>query len=199
MATKTSATGPRRTPVVILFAETRGFTRMSEILQPSVVLAQIAVFYALVRTAVEDGGGTILNALNDTLMASFAGDGQARRSVEAAQRIQLGFAELEEAWSRDYGIRAAVAMGLHAGEVTVGATDAVTPVQPLVIGDSVSIAERLLHRARAGEFVLSEPLMDALAADDFALEAEALPALEIPRREPIGLYGVLRDARLDFT
>ncbi len=199
MSTKTSLTGPRRTPVVILFAETRGFTRMSEILQPSVVLAQIGAFYALVRAAVEDGGGTVLNALNDTLMASFAGDGHARRSVEAAQRIQLGFTGLEETWARDYGIRAAVAMGLHAGEVTVGTADPGLSVQPLIIGDSISIAERLLHRARAGEFVLSKPVMDALAAGEFALEAEALPALEIPRREPIDLYGVLRDTRLDFT
>jgi class 3 adenylate cyclase len=63
----------------------------------------------------------------------------------------------------------------------------------------VSITERLLHRARAGELVLSKPVMDALAAAGIALGAQELPPLEIPRREPIPLYGVLRDTRLDFT
>ena len=80
----------------------------------------------------------------------------------------------------------------------IGAADEASGA-PLIIGDSVSIAERLLHRARAGEFVLSKPVMDALAAGEFALDAEALPPLEMPRREPIGLCGVLRDTRLDFT
>jgi hypothetical protein len=41
--------------------------------------------------------------------------------------------------------------------------------------------------------------MDALAAAGIALGAQELPPLEIPRREPIPLYGVLRDTRLDFT
>ena len=43
------------------------------------------------------------------------------------------------------------------------------------------------------------PFMDELAGSGFELEAEELPPLEIPRREPIRLFGVLRDARLDFT
>jgi class 3 adenylate cyclase len=76
---------------------------------------------------------------------------------------------------------------------------AVGNAAPMLIGDSVSIATRLLHRARAGEFVLSAPVMTALGDNQSALEAEPLPPLEITRREPVQLYGVLRDARLDFT
>ena len=67
------------------------------------------------------------------------------------------------------------------------------------IGDSVSIAARLLHRARAGEFVLSAAVMDALGNDRTTLQAEPLPPLEITRRDPAQLFGVLCDARLDFT
>jgi class 3 adenylate cyclase len=69
----------------------------------------------------------------------------------------------------------------------------------MVIGDSISIATRLLHRARAGEFVISGAVIDAMGDDRSALEAEPLPPLEIPRRDPVPLFGVLRDARLDFT
>jgi class 3 adenylate cyclase len=197
-ATKSATAAPERTPVVILFAETRGFTRMSEILQPPVVLAQTCAFFALARAAVERQGGTVRNMLNDTLMASFAGVRHAQQAVQAAQEIQLEFAAVEDRWARDFGIRAAVAIGLHAGDAVIGAADE-TSGAPLIIGDSVSIAERLLHRARAGEFVLSKPVMDALTAGKIALDAEALPPLEIARREAIGLYGVLRDTRLDFT
>ena len=33
----------------------------------------------------------------------------------------------------------------------------------------------------------------------FALEVEELPSLTISKREPIQIYGVLLDTRLDFT
>ncbi len=197
MAAKiTAMTAPARLPVVILFAETRGFTRTSAILQPAVVLDQAAVFFDLARSAAERNGGTVHNILNDTLMAFFAGTSRVQQAVLTAQEIQRDFDGVEEAWARDFGIRAAVAMGIHAGDAVMGAT---ASMPPMLIGDSVSIATRLLHRARAGEFVLSAPVMDALGDDRSALDAEPLPPLEIPRREPVQLFGVLRDARLDFT
>ncbi len=188
-----------RVPVVILFAETSGFTRTSEMLQPSIVLARVSEFFALVREAVERHGGTVRNVLNDTLMASFAGESHAQHAMQAAQEIQRDFTVFEESWANEYGIRAAVAIGLHAGEAVIGIADGPISGQPLIIGDSVSVADRLLHRARAGEMVMSKMFMDALAETGFALEAEELPALEIPRRAPIRLFGVLRDSRLDFT
>jgi adenylate cyclase len=197
---KSQVTASGRTPAVILFAETRGFTRTSEILPAPAVLARASEYFALVRGAVERQGGIVRSVLNDTLMASFAGQGKnAQHAVQAAQEIQRDFAQFEELWQRDYGIRAAVAMGLHAGDTVIGTAGGAMAGQPLVIGDTVSIAERLLHRARAGEFVLSKAVMDALAAAGFALEAKALPPLEIPRREPIRMFGVVRDTRLDFT
>jgi adenylate cyclase len=198
-ALKSDVTAPERTPVVILFAETRGFTRTSGILEPSVVLGRVSEFFALVCGAVERNGGAVRNVLNDTLAASFAGEGNAKRAVQAAQQIQREFVVFEETLEHAYGIRAAVAIGLHAGDAVVGFAGGPMHGQSLIIGDSVSIADRLLHRARAGEYVLSKPVMDALATTGFELEAEELPPLEIPRREPIRLFGVLRDARLDFT
>jgi len=198
-AIKSEMAVPARTPVVILFAETRGFTHMSEILEPAVVLARASEFFTLAQTAIDRHGGTVRNMLNDTLMASFSGERNAQHAVQAAQDIQREFTEIEDAWARDYGIRAAVAMGLHTGTAVVGAADAPLAGQPLIVGDSVSVAERLLHRARAGEFILSKPVMDALLPTGYALDAEPLPSLEITHREPIQLYGVLRDTRLDFT
>ena len=193
----TSKPKAERMPFVILYAETRGFTRTSAMLQPPVVAARISEFFGLVRKAVEQRGGTLRTILNDTVVASFAGKGNAQKAVEAAQDIQDHFESIEEAWTRQYGIRASIALALHAGEVVV----AEGPIagQPLFIGDSVSITERLLHRARAGEVIYSKPVIDALAETGFKLEVTPLPALEIAKREPIPLFGQVRDTRLDFT
>jgi adenylate cyclase len=196
---KADAPAATRATLAILYAETRGFTRMSEILEPDVVLTRIAEFFTLVAASVGRHEGAVRNVLNDNLVATFAGEANAQRAVQTAQEVQREFTSLEEAWQRDYGFRTAVAMGLHSGEAVVGALSGALDGQALVIGDGLSVAERLLHRARAGEFILSKAMMDALASTGFALEVEELPALTISKREPIQIYGVLLDTRLDFT
>jgi adenylate cyclase len=191
---------PERSPTVILFAEMRGFTGVSEMLDPSVVIARVGEFISLVWDAVERHEGAVSDILSDTVMATFTGQDDAQHAIEAAQEVQASFATLSAEWERDFGIRVAVSMGLHCGDAVMGfAEKSPAPGQLFVFGDCVSIANRLLHRARAGEFVLSETLMDLAAEMGLTLDAEELPALEIPRRDPIKLYGVLLDTRLDFT
>jgi class 3 adenylate cyclase len=186
---------PTRATLVVLYAETRGFTRMSEILEPAIVLARIAEFFELVTAAVERHDGRVRSILNDNLIATFAGDAEAQHAIEAAQEIQRDFGALQEAWQRDYGFHTAVAIGMHSGDSVIGTVNG----KPLIVGDGLSIAERLLHGARAGEFVFSKPIMDALNASGYKLEAEELKPLELSKREPIPLYGVQLDTQLDFT
>ena len=190
---------PERATVTILFAKLRGFTRMADTLDPPVVLARASEFFALAAAAVERHEGAVINVINDTLMATFAGQRDAPHAVQAAQEIRRDVTILKAAWQHDHGIRAAVAMGLHGGAAVFGFAGGPMPGQPLVIGDSVSVAELLLHRARAGEIVVSKTIMDALAAAGFALEAKELPLFRIPPREPLRIFGVLLDTRLDFT
>ncbi len=191
---------PVRTSLVILFVETRGFTRISEMLEPEVVIERLEEFFALITVAIERYEGTVIDVLNDTLIAAYEDDGAAARAVQSAQDIQRKFTLLEESWNHDYGIRAAASMGIHSGTAVIGiAAGENKSGRRHLIGDAVSVAERMLHRARAGEFVMSKPIVDALAAAQFALDAEELPALEVARREPIPLWGVPLDTRLDFT
>ncbi|HEY6863872.1 MAG TPA: adenylate/guanylate cyclase domain-containing protein [Burkholderiales bacterium] len=194
-----NADAPERAPTVILFAETRGFTRMSEMLDPAVALARVSEFFGLVSAAVEQHEGVVLHLLNDTVMATFTGADDAPHAVDAARRIQSEFALLAERWQSEFGLKAAVAMGLHSGDAVLGYTDGALADRLLVLGDCVSVAERLLHRARSGEFVFSEGVMEVLRASGYDLEAAPLPPLEMARREPIHLFGVLLDTRLDFT
>jgi len=196
---KSGVTVPKRATITILFAKMRGFTRVAETLDPPVVLAHASEFFILAAAAVERHEGTVINVINDTLMATFAGQRDAPHAVQAAQEILRDVTILNAAWQHDHDIRAAVAMGLHSGAAVVGFADGPIPGQPLVIGDSVSVAELLLHRARAGEIVVSKTIMDELAATRFVLEAKELPLFKIPPREPIRIFGVVLDTRLDLT
>src|SRR3989442_15028880 len=150
---------PERSPLVILFAEMRGFTGMSDMLDPAIVLGRVGEFVSLMAKAVEAHEGAVVNILSDTVMATFTGQDDAQHAVEAAQEIQTGFATLAEAWQRDFGIRAAVSQGLHCGDAVIGfAKERPTPQQPFGVGDCVTIANRLLPRGRGGGFVFPETL-----------------------------------------
>ena len=189
----------KRANLVILFAEARGFARIAETLEPATVLARASEFGALVKVAVERHQGSMLNVLNETVMAIFTGDGDAQHAVQAAQEIRRDFTILKASWQQDHEVRAAVTIGLHGGAAVIGPADGRTSGQALVIGDSVNVAAHLVRRARAGELLVSKAIMDALAASRFSLEARELPRFKIPPREPLRIYGVLLDTRLDFS
>ena len=123
--------------------------------------------------------------------------GRAHAERHAAEfRVKTALAE---AWQGEYGLQTAVAMGLHLGQTVFGYTGPEGDPRLVAFGDTVNIAERLAHRARAGEIVFSEKPSTILEASGFELAANSLPALELARRPEIAIYGVLLDSRLDFT
>lgn len=191
-----------RRPAVVMLVELRNFTRLSEMLDAPRVLALVNDFFSLAGNAIEANGGEVFDVQNDSLVAAFA-EGDAVRiapqAIAAAQQIQREFGTLEEAWKTDFGLHAAVAIGLHLGDTVFGVAGPERDRQYVAFGDTVSVAQRLMHRARAGEFVLSKTVAEALKSAQFALEAQALPPLELTRRPAIPIYGVLLDTRLDFT
>jgi len=191
-----------RVEAVVLFAELRNFTRMSEMLEPDRVLALVDQFFECAASAAQAHGGETLEVHNDSLMAAFRqgkAPEQARAAVRAAQQLFGDFDAVAQAWERDYGLRTAVALGVHHGPVVVGEAGPAARRGQAVLGDCVSIAERLVHRARAGELVLSDTVMGVVSVAELQLNAEPLPPVELHHRPPIRIYGVLRNDRLDFT
>lgn len=187
---------------VVMFGELRNFTRMSDVLDPPLVLLLATDFFAFAADAVAAHGGEVISVQNDSLLAVF-GRGTptqfAQQAVRTAQWIQTDFAVLAEKWRRAYGLRTAVAQGMHLGETVLGAGGLRGREQRMALGDSVSVAHCMLRRARAGEIVMSDAVMGALSVERLDLDAEPLPPLAIGRRTPIRIYGVLIDSRLDFT
>ena len=191
-----------RRQAAILYAELRNFTRLSEVLQPDKVLQLANDFFTLVARLVEAHDGKVLSAQNDSLVAAFKRADRptfAAKALKAAQAAQLEFGALGERWKTDYGLPAAISLGLHLGEAVFGMAGPPKAQQFVAFGDCVSIAERLVHRARSGEIVISLELMKALGATVKTLGAEELPPLELGKRPPVAIYGLLLETRLDFT
>jgi class 3 adenylate cyclase len=194
---------PERRPAAILYAELRNFTRLSEVLQPDKVLELVNEFFSLAARAIKDHTGKVLSVHNDGLVAAFVVGEPAQfndAAIKAARVIQTEFGPIGERWQKEYGLPAAASSGVHTGETLFGLAGPQGQQQFVGFGDSVSIAERLVHRARAGEIVVSLDVMKALGAAVKTLGAEELPPLELGgKRPPLPIYGMLLETRLDFT
>jgi class 3 adenylate cyclase len=191
-----------RAESVILIAELRNFTRMSEMLEPERVLGLADQFFECAAQAAAKNGGQSMAVHNDSLVAVFRGAATpelARLALRAAQQLFGEFDATVQAWEREYGLRTAIALGAHRGEAVFGEAGPAAQRNAVVFGDCVSIAERLVHRARAGELVFSDALMGVISVAELELDAQPLPPLELHNRPSIRIYGVLRDDRLDFT
>lgn len=191
-----------RCQAVILQTELRNFTRLSEMLEPTRVLQLASAFFSLVGAAVRSHGGEVLSIQNDSLVAAFrtGRPGQfALQAIQAAQAQLRDFGPLGERWNTEYGLPAAISAGLHLCETIFGMAGPQGGEQYVAFGDCVSIAERLVHRARAGEIVLSVEVVKALGAEAAGLGAKPLPPLDLGRRPPLPIYGILLETRLDFT
>ena len=197
------AKAPERKPATVLIAELRNVTRLSEALPPERVLTLANEFFALCARVVIAEGGRVLSVHNDSLLAAFFDDEPKtcnKNAVKAAKGIRGAFGSIGEPWQKQYGLPAAVAVGVPAGEVVFGLAGPLGAQQFIAFGDCVSIADRLVHRARAGEVVISFEVIKELgstAAQSMGLEE--LPALELGKRPPLPIYGLVLETRLDFT
>jgi class 3 adenylate cyclase len=207
MSGMTAAVGGRtlaqREPAVILHTELRNFTRLSEVLDPERVLALASSFFSLAGAVVKAHEGEVFSLQNDSLVAVFRAGRLAQsaaQAMEAARALLAEFEPVGEGWKNDFGFPAAVAVGLHAGDTVFGMAGPAGGEQYVAFGDTVTIAERLVHRARAGEIVFSAVVAKAIGPAALADGgAEGLPALELGRRPALPIYGLVLETRLDFT
>jgi len=196
------APATERRQAVLVGSELRGLARMSEVLDPRLVILLANEFFTFASDIVTAHNGEAITSQHEMLLSAFTRGNAVQASQQAvcaAQRIQSDFRTMAERWRNAYGLRSAVAQGLHLGEAVLGVVGPRGLERRVAFGDSVCLAQAMVNRARAGEFVMSEAVMGALSVENLDLDAEPLPQLELPRRTPIRIYGVLVSGRLDFT
>ena len=191
-----------RREAAILNAELRNFTRLSEVLAPDKVLELANDFFSLCGMAITANAGKVLSVQNDMMVAAFAtGDRKeyAQRALKAAQDLQREFGAMGAQWKTEHGLPAAAAVAAHLGEAVFGMAGPPGGQQFVAFGDCVSVCERLVRRARAGEIVMSLDFVKALGTGLQAIGATELPSVEIPRRAPVQIFGIALPTRLDFS
>ena len=149
-----------RRDVVALFADMRGFTRMSETLLPSQVVSILNEFFSALTEVAHLHNGTVLSMAGDCLLIGFgvpfALPDIEMSSLLAARDIVRKIAPLKTRWKLNYGADVGVGIGMNRGEVIVGNIGSQSYMSYTIIGDAVNIAARLTDLAATGEIVATE-------------------------------------------
>ena len=192
----------RRFDAVILFADLRGFTRMAEKLSPTQVVLLLNEYFSLLTNVVYRYNGVIFNMAGDSLLVGFGVPFEqpdaAERAINCGSQMLAEFEALSTEWRAAHGLETGLGIGVNKGEVVAGNVGSAAYSNFTIIGDAVNIASRLMQRARAGELLLSDRVMDVLKTTQIYMQALPLPPLTLRgRTEPIGLYCIPFKGRID--
>src|SRR5437764_171724 len=146
--------------ITVLFADIRGFTRISEHALPEQIVQLLNRYFSAMTDIIFAHGGTLDKYLGDGLMALFGAPtvtpkdaANAMRAAVAMQRRMLSINdELRAEGFPEIGI----GIGLHTGEVIVGYIGSERRSEYTAIGDAVNTSSRLESNAKAGEILVSE-------------------------------------------
>src|SRR3989449_2064573 len=158
LTTKSAIEGERK-GVTVMFADVSGFTAMSERLAPEDVHAIMDRAFEVILREVHRYEGTINQFLGDGVMALFgapiAHEDHAHRALSAALAIQRELKPLAEEVRRIHGVEFRLRMGINTGLVVVGAIGRDLRMDYAAVGDTTTLAARLLSLAKPGQVVVS--------------------------------------------
>jgi adenylate cyclase len=192
-----------RAQVAVMFADMRGFTALSERLNPEHVVELLNEFFKLLTDITFEYEGTVFSMAGDSLLVGFgvpvAQEDGAERAILAAKLMLGKFAALADNWKQRYGVETGLGIGINVGEVIAGNVGSASYMNYTIIGDTVNVASRLGQRARAGEMLFSDAVKQLLDKCGIDVGAMPLPSLVLRGRStPIGIFCVPSGDRIDF-
>jgi adenylate cyclase len=186
--------GERR-EVSILFQDIRGFTALSEKLDPVALLRLLNQFFTEVVAAVEAEGGVVKQFTGDGVMALF-GAPQSRtdhteRAVRAALGIVSRLTQLNVLLQKEGLAPLLIGIGIHTGEVVAGLIGPDERIEYGVVGEPVNLASRIeaLTKELTATILVSKEIAGRLGSQ-FVLGRTALLPVK-GKSQPVEVIEVL--------
>lgn len=146
--------------IAVLFVDIRGFTPMSESLEPEQVVDILNSYLNLTTNAIFKNGGTLDKFIGDATMAVFNApfdlDDYIYRAVRTAWDIVSGGNAIESKFLEKYGKSVSFGVGVNCGPAVVGNIGCDFRMDYTAIGDTVNTAARLEANAKRGQVLISE-------------------------------------------
>ena len=154
--------GSSRRTVTVLFSDLRGFTSISERLEPEQIAEMLREYLTEMTEIVFKHGGTVDKYIGDCVMALYNVPFEDPEHVVKAVRTGLEFQERTLAaaarWEAKYGVTIRNGVGINTGEAIVGTLGSMQRLEYTAIGDTVNLAARLesLTKDYGASIIISE-------------------------------------------
>ncbi|MGN0151236.1 MAG: CHASE2 domain-containing protein [Wujia sp.] len=156
--------GGENRDIAVLFVDIRGFTTMSEVLEPEQVVEILNQYLNLTTSAIFKNRGTLDKFVGDATMAVFNSpfdlDDYEFRAVCAAMDIVAGGAALEDKLMKEFGRSVGFGVGVNCGPAVVGNVGCEFRMDFTAIGDTVNTAARLEANAKKGQVLISDTIYE---------------------------------------
>lgn len=184
----------------IMFTDIRGFTAISERLDPRQVVSLLGRYFTPMTALVRESQGTLDKFIGDALMAFWNAPldvpDHAPRAVETALRMLETLGGLNGDLERDFGCRINMGAGLHTGKVYVGNMGSADLVNYTLIGDNVNLTSRLEGLCALyglGTVLSADTVRRCLETDPERFAFQPVDTLRVKGREqPVRVYTALR-------
>jgi adenylate cyclase len=178
--------------ITVLFADIRGFTRISEHAAPEKIVLLLNRYFSAMTDIIFAHGGTLDKYLGDGLMVLFGAptvtSKDAANALSAAVAMQRRMLSINDELRKEGFPEIGIGIGLHTGEVIVGYIGSERRSEYTAIGDAVNTAARLESNARAGQILISEATAQAARTRYHLTPREPINVKN--REQPVPLFEV---------
>ena len=147
-----------RAAVVALFADLRGFTRLSETVPVSSIVPMLNEYFTVLTAAVHENEGTVFSMAGDSMLVGFnvpvPQADATERALKTGRSVIERFAPVAARWKKEHGLSTGIGVGIESGEVVVGNVGTPSFMSYTIIGDPVNVAARLMQKAAPNELLI---------------------------------------------
>lgn len=185
--------GGERKEITLMFVDIRGFTPLSEKMEPEEVIEILNEYLELCTQAVFEFEGTIDKFMGDGVMVMFGAPieqpDHALRAAKTALRLKEKAQGLSKRLEERYGRTVAFGIGINSGAAVVGNIGSKDRVDYTAIGDTVNLAARLESNAKPNQVLISESVYEAIQHE---IICEKLEPIKVKGKEkPVSIYQLL--------
>jgi adenylate cyclase len=191
-----SLTTSRRV-VTVLFSDIRGFTSISEKLEPEQVAEMLREYLSEMTEIVFKHGGTVDKYIGDAIMAlynvPFEDPEHAVKAVRTALEVQERTIAVSRRWEAKLGIAIRNGVGINTGEAVVGTLGSRQRLEYTAIGDTINLGSRLesITKDYKTNIIISEFTYEHIK--DHFVTKELGDVTVKGKSRPVKIYAVLPD------
>ena len=176
--------GGKESEVTILFSDIRGFTSMSEKLNPTEIVKLLNKYFKSMIDVVFKYNGTLDKIVGDELMVLYGvplkADDDTHNAVKTAIKMFIALDKFNQKIVKEGYKPFKIGIGINKGKAVSGNIGSEQQMNYTVIGDTINLGARLCSHAKSGEILISKSVKDAIG-DNYNFKS--IPSIEVKGKE----------------